>query len=128
MNKVYNPKTIAAPVGAYSHAVEIAPGARTLFISGQVGVTPDGKVGAGITAQAEAVWGNIVGILKAAGMDVRDLVKVNILLVNPDDIAPSRAVRNRFLGDHKPASTLAVISRLAAPEYLIEIEAVAAKA
>ena len=38
MNKVYNPTTIAAPVGAYSHAIEVPAGARTLFISGQVGV------------------------------------------------------------------------------------------
>lgn len=127
MNKVYNPTTIAAPVGAYSHAIEVPAGARTLFISGQVGVTPDGKLASSITGQAEAVWSNIVGILKAAGMDVQDLVKLTIYLVNPADIPASRAVRDRFIGGHKPASTLAVISRLASPEYLIEIEAIAAK-
>ena len=128
MNKTYNPAEIAPPVGAYSHAIEVPPGARTLHVSGQVGITPDGKVAPDIERQTEAAFNNVVGILKAAGMGLEDLVKITTFLVDANDIAKVRAVRQRILGNHRPASTLLVISRLAAPEYLIEIEAIAAKA
>ena len=128
MNKIHNPAGIAPPIGAYSHGIEVPPGARTLHISGQVGITPDGKVAPGIEGQTEAALNNIVGILKAAGMGIQDIVKMSTFLIDANDIAKVRAVRVRILGDHRPASTLLVISRLAAPEYLIEIEATAAKA
>jgi enamine deaminase RidA (YjgF/YER057c/UK114 family) len=128
MNKIHNPAEIPPPIGAYSHGIEVPPGARTLHISGQVGIAPDGKVAPGIEGQTEAALNNIVGILKAAGMGVQDIVKMTTFLIDANDIAKVRAVRVRILGDHRPASTLLVISRLAAPEYLIEIEATAAKA
>jgi len=128
MNKIHNPAEIAPPIGAYSHGIEVPAGARTLHISGQVGITPEGKVAAGIEAQTEAALSNILGILKAAGMGVEDLVKMTTFLIDANDIAKVRTARMRVLGSHRPASTLLVISRLAAPEYLIEIEATAAKA
>ena len=128
MNKIHNPAEIAPPIGAYSHGIEVPAGARTLHISGQVGITPEGKVAAGIEGQTEAALNNILGILKAAGMSVEDLVKMTTFLIDANDIAKVRAARMRVLGSQRPASTLLVISRLAAPEYLIEIEATAAKA
>jgi 2-iminobutanoate/2-iminopropanoate deaminase len=128
MNKIHNPAGVAPPLGAYSHAIEVPAGARTLHISGQVGLLPDGRVAQGIEAQTEAVLNNILGILKAAGMAIEDVVKMSTFLVNANDIAAVRSARMRVLGSHRPASTLLVISRLAAPEYLIEIEATAAKA
>jgi len=128
MNKIHNPAEIAPPIGAYSHGIEVPAGARTLHISGQVGITPEGKVAAGIEAQTEAALNNILGILKVAGMGVEDLVKMTTFLIDANDIAKVRTARMRVLGSHRPASTLVVISRLAAPEYLIEIEATAAKA
>jgi 2-iminobutanoate/2-iminopropanoate deaminase len=127
MNKIYNPAEVPPPIGAYSHAIEVAAGVRTLHISGQVGTLPGGKVAQGIEAQCDAVWNNIKGILRGAGMDVGDLVKVTAFLVNKADIPASRAVRLKHLGDHKPASTLLVIDALASPEFLVEIEAIAAK-
>ena len=128
MNKIHNPAEIAPPIGAYSHGIEVPAGARTLHVSGQVGITPEGKVAAGIEAQTEAALNNILGILKAAGMGVEDIVKMTTFLIDANDIAKVRAARMRVFGSHRPASTLLVISRLAAPEYLIEIEATAAKA
>ncbi|MBI3503676.1 MAG: RidA family protein [Proteobacteria bacterium] len=129
MLKAFNPATIAPPAGKYQHAVEVPAGARTLYLSGQVGLRPDGKLASGIDGQAEAVWANIKAILAEAGMDFGDLVKVSILLVSAADIGPSRAARDRALGSHRPpASTLSIISALASPDWLIEIEAIAAKA
>ena len=128
MNKIHNPAGIAPPIGAYSHGIEVPAGARTLHISGQVGLTPDGKLAAGIEAQTEAALNNILGILKSAGMGIEDVVKMTTFLVDANDVGKVRAARMRVLGSHRPASTLLVIARLAAPEYLIEIEATAAKA
>jgi 2-iminobutanoate/2-iminopropanoate deaminase len=127
MVKFLNPGTIAAPIGRYTHAIETAPNARMLHISGQVGMSKDGKIAEGCTAQAEQIWRNIEAILTAAGMKLTDLVRVNTFLVNAADTAASRAVRLQFLGEHRPASTLLVISALATPDYLIEIEATAVK-
>jgi 2-iminobutanoate/2-iminopropanoate deaminase len=127
MVKFLNPDTVAAPIGRYTHAIETAPNARMLHISGQVGMSKDGRIAQGCAAQAEQIWRNIEAILAAAGMKLTDLVRVNTFLVNAADVAASRAARQQFLGEHRPASTLLVISALATPEYLIEIEATAVK-
>jgi 2-iminobutanoate/2-iminopropanoate deaminase len=127
MHTTYNPPTVAAPASTYSHGVETKPNARWLYISGQVGVLPDGRVAADFKAQAEACWNNISNILKAAGMSVGDLVKITTFIRNPADIATLRTVRDKFIGDARPASTLIVVAGLASPQWLVEIEAVAAK-
>ena len=126
MNKVYNPGTVAPGTG-YSHGVELAAGARVLYIAGQLGVTPDGSFARDIKGQAEQAWRNIQAVLAAAGMSLENLIKVNHYLTRKEDIAGYREVRARMLGDHKPASTLLVISALAREEALVEVEAVAAK-
>ncbi len=126
-NHARNPGTIAKPASAYSHAIETPPGARWLHISGQVGVTPDGRTPPGCEAQAEACWTNLKAILADAGMNVDDLVKVTAYLVSRDDISIARAVRDRHLGSMRPASTMVVVAALASPAWLIEIEAIAAK-
>jgi enamine deaminase RidA (YjgF/YER057c/UK114 family) len=128
MNRLFNPKSIAAPLGAYSHGVEVPPNARWLHIAGQVGIKPDGTLAEGAEGQCEQIWRNIDAILKDAGMGIRDLVRINTFLVRPEDIPVARTVRAKYLDGHEPASTLLVISRLAGPELLMEIEAVAAKA
>ena len=56
MNIRHTPNTVAEPFGPYSHAVEVPEGSRLLYISGEVGVLPDGTVPQGIEAQAEACW------------------------------------------------------------------------
>ena len=127
MNRATNPTTVAAPIGAYSHSVEIPPHSRILYISGQVGIGPDGLLKEGVEAQTEQVCRNIVAILEANGMGLSDLVKVNSYLINPGDLGAFRAARTRVFGDAKPASTLAVIQALAGPQYLVEIEAIAAQ-
>lgn len=125
--KTYNPASIA-PGAGYSHGVEVPPNARLLYLAGQLGPTSDGKFVADIKVQAEQAWRNILAVLEAAGMSVQHLIKVNHYLTRREDIAGYREVRQRFLGDHTPASTLLVISALARDGALVEVEAVAAKA
>lgn len=124
--KKHNPAALAPGTG-YSHGIELPPEARLLYIAGQLGVTSDGKFGADIASQADQAWRNLGAVLQSAGMGYEDIVKVNHYLVRAADIAVYREIRARYLGSHTPASTLLVISALARPEALIEVEAVAAK-
>jgi len=126
--KIHNPPTIADPIGTYSHGVEAPPNARWLYIAGQVGIRKDGSVPPTVEAQTEVAWQNIVAILAAAGMKVTDLVKITQFLVNLEDFPKYAATRAKFLAGHRPASTGLVIRSLVKPEYLVEVEAVAAKA
>jgi enamine deaminase RidA (YjgF/YER057c/UK114 family) len=127
MNRMRNPAAVAPPGGRYSHAVEVPASARLLYISGQIGAAADGAVPSGIVAQTENCWRNILAILADAGMGIADLVKVTIFLTREEDIAAYREARDRIIGDARPASTLVVCSRLVRPEWLVEVEAVAAK-
>jgi 2-iminobutanoate/2-iminopropanoate deaminase len=126
--KTYNPNTVAAPAGPYSHGVEIPAGARVLYLSGQIGIAPDGSLAADLEGQADQCWKNIKALLAAAGMGVEDLVKCTHFITRPDHVAAYGRVRARHLGEARPASTLLVISALARPDMLVEVEAIAAKA
>jgi 2-iminobutanoate/2-iminopropanoate deaminase len=113
-------------VRPYSHAVEVPEGSRLLYISGEVGVLADGTVPEGTEAQAEASLRNIIAILADAGMGVSDLVKITTYLVRPEDVAAAGAARAKNFGDARPGSATIIVKALVAPEWLIEIEAVAA--
>jgi len=89
---------------------------------------PDGTTPAGIEAQTEAVWRNLSAIIASAGMGISDIVKVTTYLVNERDFPPMAATRAKVLGDHRPASTAVIVRALARPEWLIEVEVIAAKA
>ena len=125
--KTHNPSTVFAPTGPFSHGVETPGNARWLHISGQIGVAPDGKVPAEFEAQAEQCWRNVKAVLAAAGMGVENLVKCTHFLTRAEDVATYGKVRARQLGEARPASTLLVISALARPDMLVEVEAIAAK-
>jgi 2-iminobutanoate/2-iminopropanoate deaminase len=124
-----NPATIAPPVatGYFSHAIEVAPNARWLHISGQCGIRADGSTPADFSGQAEQTFANIRAVLEDAGMGVDNLVKLVVYILRTEDLPELRRIRNAFLGDARPAQTLVRIAGLAVPGWLIEVEAVAAK-
>ena len=130
MHKLRNPATVAPPVptGFYSHAAEVAPNARWLYLSGQAGVRLDGSTPQDFPAQAEQTFANIRAILADAGMGVEDLVKLVVYIMRAEDLPELRRARNAFLGDARPAQTVVRIAGLAVAGWLIEVEAVAAKA
>jgi enamine deaminase RidA (YjgF/YER057c/UK114 family) len=117
---------VKPPARNYIHSIELAPNCRVVSVSGQVAVRPDGSIPAGIAAQTEACWENIVNILRANDMEVRNVFKVVQYLTRVEDRDAHMAVRNRFLGDHKPTSTLLFVSALAQPEFIVEVEVWAA--
>lgn len=122
-----NPPTITPPLGAYAHAVEISANARWLHVSGQVGVRPDGSVPPDTQGQLEAAWDNIVAILADAGMGVEDVVKVTTYIVREEDFAVHPAVRKKYLQSNDAAATAVAVSALAKPQFLVEIEVIAAR-
>lgn len=124
----HNPKSVAL-AGRYSLGVEVPPDARLLFVSGQVGVDGKGKTLAGIDKQCDQAWKNIGAVLRSGGMKYSDIVKLTVFLTDPRYIAAFRTSRDRFITatDPVPASTLLIVAGLAAPEMLVEIEAVAAR-
>jgi len=127
-NIVHNPASIAPPAGRYVHGIEVPPNARLLYVSGQVGIDKNGKAGAGIDKQCELAWKNLVAILKDARMGIDDIVRVNVYLTDPRFVAAYRTARDKFIGERAPASTLLIVTALVDPAFMVEIEAVAAKA
>jgi enamine deaminase RidA (YjgF/YER057c/UK114 family) len=123
-----NPDTIHQPLGAYSHQVEIPAGARWLAMAGQVGADKDGRVSSDPVEQARQCLANIRSNVEAAGMEVRDIVKLNWYVVGQIDAQRRRELLTEFLGDHRPASTLVYVAGLASPDYKVEIEALACRA
>ena len=125
-----SPKTLIPPAG-YSHIAKVNRG-TIVYLAGQVASDASGKlVGEGnFEAQAEQVFRNLKIAVEAAGGTMADIVKLNIYLVAEVDqaeVPKLRAIRNRYVNtEQPPASTLVVVSRLAQPGWLIEIEAVAA--
>ena len=122
----FSPATLPPPVG-YSHVAKVNKG-TLIYLAGQVSSDASGK--GNFEAQVEQVFGNLKLALEAAGATMADMVKMNIYLVAEVDqaeVPKLRAIRDRYVNTAKPpASTLVVVSRLARPGWLIEIEAVAA--
>ena len=97
-------------------------GAKLLVTGGQVGVDRHGVLAADIETQTAVVWQNILLLLEAAGTTVEHVVQATAYLTDAAHIAAYRKVR----GQHVPAlaapSTLLVVSGLANPGYLVEVE------
>lgn len=129
MLKTRNTSTIAPPAAMYSHSVEIPPNARWLYTAGQVGMMPDGTVPDSFEAQHDQIWQNVLAILADAGMGPEDIVRLNVYSTQPEGLKFLRPHREKYLSPgHVPASTWVVVSQLANPKWVVEMEVVAAKA
>nr|WP_294547066.1 RidA family protein [uncultured Rhodopila sp.] len=125
-----NPPELGAPPG-YSQVVEVRAG-RIVFIAGQTALDQDGElVGRGdFAAQVEQVFRNLGCALRSVGCTAGNLVKLTVFLRDMDSLSSYREARNRFFATTSPpaapAVTLVEVSKLYGPDFLIEIEAVAA--
>ncbi len=125
-NTHINPPGLATPTG-YTHVV-VAADRRTVYVAGQIALDSTGKlVGAGdFRAQAEQVLANLRRALASVGASFADVVKTTTFITDAKQVPALREVRTHHLDPkHPPASTLLVVSALARPEFLIEIEAIA---
>ena len=128
--RLFNPDTMAKPTAGYSQVAEVA-GGKMIYVAGQVAMDASGTlVGKDdFRAQVEQVFNNINAAVQAAGGDFHSVIKLNYFCAESVDAAliPSvREIRDRYVDTaHPPTSTFVVVKRLARPEWLIEIEAVA---
>lgn len=128
MLKKHNPASIAPPIARYTDGVEGPAAAGWLYISGQVGLLPDGTTADTPEGQMEAAFFNLHAILEEASMGPDDIVRFTIYLTSRDHRVAMRDARMKVLGDIDPAATAVVVAGLARPQWIIEVEAVAAAA
>jgi enamine deaminase RidA (YjgF/YER057c/UK114 family) len=125
-----NPPELGTPPG-YSQVVDVSAG-RIIFIAGQTALDRDGKVVGkrDFAAQATQVFSNLAIALQASGCTATNLVKLTVFLTDMDNLTLYREARNRFFASvtppAEPAVTLVEVSKLYGPDFLIEIEAIAA--
>jgi len=125
MLRMFNPEGTPAPA-FYSQGVEATSPQRLLFVSGQVGVGPDGSVPDGIEEQTRAAIANLNVVLAGAGMDNSNIVKTTIYLTDERHMQGFAMAGAGLLPSPPPATTLLIVKALASPALLIEIEAIAA--
>jgi enamine deaminase RidA (YjgF/YER057c/UK114 family) len=121
-----NPPSLAKPTG-YTHVV-VAPDGRTVYVAGQVALDSTGQlIRAGdFRAQADQVFKNLRRALASVGGSLDDVAKTTTFITDLKYLPTLREVRTKYFDSERaPASTLLVVSSLARPEFLIEIEAIA---
>jgi enamine deaminase RidA (YjgF/YER057c/UK114 family) len=125
-----NPPELGTPPG-YSQVVDVSP-SRIIFIAGQTAVDRDGNVVGkdDVAAQATQVFRNLAIALEAAGCTAANLVKMTVYLTDMDNLSRYREARNSFFASvtppAAPAVTLVEVAKLYGPDFMIEIEAIAA--
>jgi len=112
---------------AYTHVVTVSGTGKMVFVAGQLARDANGNcVGKGdMRAQIQQVGENIKACLEAAGATLADIVKTNTFVTNYEEFSKHGDMRLRYFGPATPTSTTVQISRLADPDAMVEIEAVA---
>jgi len=122
-----DPAKVLPTAGPYSHGLFVDPDLEWLFVSGQMGIAPDGTIPPDIGSQTRIVWTNCGEILAAAGFTMQDVVRVTHYVTDADNLPGYNQAREPLMDGAKPASTLLVISGLAKPELLVEVDMIAAR-
>jgi 2-iminobutanoate/2-iminopropanoate deaminase len=127
-----NPAGVAAPIGKYHHITTVPAGVDLVFVSGQVGNHLDGSpIAPDAGGQARQAFANINVILEGLGARPASVAKLLTFVVGVESLPGFRTARDEVFADWYPdggvpAHSLAVVASLAAPELLVEIEAVVA--
>jgi 2-iminobutanoate/2-iminopropanoate deaminase len=111
----------------YSHVVTVTGGGKVVYVAGQLARDKQGNcVGkADMGAQIEQVGRNIEACLEAAGANLSDIVKTTTFVTDIEEFFRHNEVRMRYFGPALPTSTTVEVSRLAGPDFMVEIEAIA---
>ena len=126
MPTALNPTTIHPPFAPYSHGMVVPAGQKLVFCSGQLGIGLDKAIPADCGGQTRICFDNIADILAEAGLDLSHIIRINAYVTGREHLADYMAVRNTLFEAPYPASTLMVVSGFARPEFVVEIEAIAA--
>ena len=109
----------------YVHAIEVQAPGRFLFVSGTMGLDAQGAAGKTLEAQLELVWSNIHTILASADMTTDNIVRLTSYLRDAAYAEANAAARVRALGG-RVIPTTAIVAQTLVPEWLVEIEVIAA--
>ena len=124
-----NPDNIYPAPWKFNQAVKVKQGGTTtVYISGIVGLHPDGSIDKGdIVSQAKNAYSSLHKVIEAAGGQMTDIVKTNTYIAEDFRIhrGEVRDVRDEFFPTDWPVNTLMEVAGMANPDYLFEIEAVA---
>ncbi len=123
MNKIIYTEEAPKPLAAYSQAIKAG---NTLYISGQVAIDPSNGqvVGKDIKEQTDRVIKNILAIVKAAGGDLKNIVKINVYLSKPDLYKEFNEIYSKYFNEWRPARTT-VAAKPPREDLLIEMDAIA---
>ena len=111
----------------YAHAVGIPTGARLLLSNGHIGTRAGGTTPEDVETQTEVIFERLEAVLKADSMSLADIARITTFLTEVDDQGGYKRVRDRVLGDHKPANPILIVKALVRPLLKVEIEIIAAK-
>jgi enamine deaminase RidA (YjgF/YER057c/UK114 family) len=116
------------PAANYSHVVTAEGVQKLVFCAGQVAVDPEGTIlpPSDFDAQAKMVMENLTKALAAGGASIADVTKITIYICNPHDVPKARRLLATYFAGNPPGSTLCILRGLAHPDFLLEIEAIAA--
>src|SRR5687768_16798078 len=119
---------VREPSGHFSHAIAVEAKGRLVFISGMTARRPDGSIaGVGdVEAQTRQVCENLKAAVEAAGGTLDDICRVDVYVRNMEHFDQIHKVRREYFRAPAPASTMVEVTKMTSPEYLIEINAIAA--
>ena len=128
--KIFSPDALGKPLGQYSQITRVKA-SEFVFIAGQVGASPDGKVGEDFDAQCAITYANIETALKSVGGGWGNVVEFTTYLVHSQDIPKFMTYRKRefpkfFPNGAYPPNTLLIVDRLVQEQFLVEVQTVAA--
>lgn len=127
MPEKLTPDGIAKPASHYHHAFLVRGLSDLMTLSGQLGEREDGSCPADAGEQARIAWHNVRRILQAGDLDLEHVVKVTSYIVGRENIPAYVAVHKEILGDLMAPWTLVVVEALGNPEYLVEVDVLAAR-
>jgi enamine deaminase RidA (YjgF/YER057c/UK114 family) len=115
-------KELSRPRAPYSHVVRKG---NLVFMSGAVGRAADGTVPKDLQSQFRQLLVNTRIALEAVGAKPEDTVRLTFYLIDMKEKATLDKMREEFFGPDWPAAVAIGVTALAAPEYLIEMDAIA---
>ncbi len=130
MKQQINPKDSAEIMGAYSHGLKVDVGdSEMILVTGQIAMDKDGNAVApdDIEKQTEFVFESIQKILNEAESSLDDVVKVVVYVTRMSDFSKISPIRNKYLANSKPVSTLIEINKTVKEGCDIEIDIIAIK-
>ncbi|PRY26283.1 enamine deaminase RidA (YjgF/YER057c/UK114 family) [Aliiruegeria haliotis] len=126
--KELTPTTLRPPFARYAHGVEIPAGHRLIQTSGQLGIDAQDAIPPDAYDQAMICFGNIAEILGAGGMSAADVAHISAYVTGREHMAGYMKARDAFMAQtgRLPSSTLLIVSGFTRPEFVVEVEVLAA--